>query len=164
MWCSLLARIRLTQALQSAIGTGLMPTPLVSFDGPSNLAGVSPPDPVGDVGPNHYVAMSNLYFQIFNKTGTSLYGPAANNTLWSGFGGACETDNAGDPVVVYDQLADRWLLTQFSDSSAPYYNCVALSTTADPLGTYYRWAFEAPEFPRLSQVWGLARCVLHQHP
>ena len=134
-------------AVQSTIGPASMPSPIVSFDGPSNLAGVSPPDPVGDVGPNHYVAMSNLYFQIFNKTGTSLYGPAANNTLWSGFGGACETENAGDPVVLYDQLADRWLLTQFSDSTAPYYNCVALSTTPDPLGTYYRWAFVAPEFP-----------------
>ncbi|CAG0936883.1 hypothetical protein TFLX_05779 [Thermoflexales bacterium] len=134
-------------ALQSAIGPALMPPPVVNFDGPSNLSNVSPPDPVGDVGPNHYVAMSNLSFQIFNKTGTSLYGPAANNTLWSGFGGPCETENAGDPIVLYDQLADRWLLTQFSDSSAPYYNCVALSTSPDPTGTYYRWAFSAPAFP-----------------
>ena len=83
----------------------------------SNLCGgCAPPDPNGAVGPNHVVTMSNLHFQIFNKTGTSLFGPAANNTLWAGFGGGCQTQNAGDPVVLYDQLADRWLLTQFTSS------------------------------------------------
>ena len=88
--------------------------PIISFDGNSNMCGCSPPDPNGAVGPNHVVTMSNLHYQIFNKTGTSLFGPAANNTLWSGFGGACQTQNAGDPVVLYDQLADRWLLSQFT--------------------------------------------------
>ena len=87
----------------------------------SNLCGCAPPDPNGAVGPNHVVTMSNLHFQIFSKTGTSLFGPAANNTLWSGFGGGCQTQNAGDPVVLYDQLADRWLLSQFT-SAAPYFN------------------------------------------
>ena len=90
-------------------------------------------------GPNHVVTMSNLHFQIFSKTGTSLFGPAANNTLWSSFGGGCQTQNAGDPVVLYDQLADRWLLSQFT-SAAPYLQCVALSQTNDPTGAYYRWA------------------------
>ena len=65
-----------------------IPSPSVSFNGPPNISDVSPPDPVGDVGPNHYIAMSNNSFQIFNKAGTSLFGPAANNTLWAGFGGA----------------------------------------------------------------------------
>ena len=96
-----------------------IPSPIISFDGNPNLCGCSPPDPNGAVGPNHVVTMSNLHFQIFNKSGTSLFGPAANNTLWSGFGGGCQTQNAGDPVVIYDQLADRWLLTQFT-SNAPY--------------------------------------------
>ncbi len=58
--------------------------------------------------------MANLSFQIFNKTGTSLFGPAANNTLWAGFGGACQTQNSGDPVVLYDKLANRWFLSQFT--------------------------------------------------
>ena len=92
--------------------------PIISFDGNSNLCGCAPPDPNGAVGPNHVVTMSNLHFQIFNKTGTSLFGPAANNTLWAGFGGGCQTQNAGDPVVLYDQLADRWLLSQFTSSAA----------------------------------------------
>jgi len=145
-------------SVQDALGDGEIPAPFISFDGPSNLAGVSPPDPVGDVGPNHYVAMSNLYFQIFDKTGVSLYGPAANNTLWSGFGGKCESDNAGDPIVLHDQLSDRWILTQFTspNSGAPYYNCVAMSTTPDPTGTYYRWAFTTgnnfPDYPKYG-VW-----------
>jgi hypothetical protein len=134
----------------------LIPSPLLSFDGPSNLAGVSPPDPVGDVGPNHYVAMSNLYFQVYDKAGTSLYGPAANNTLWSGFGGDCQTDNAGDPIVLYDQIADRWMLTQFTSSGPTYFNCVAVSTTPDPTGSYYRWAVSTgsnfPDYPKYG-VW-----------
>jgi len=82
-------------AVQTQIGSREIPAVGVSFNGPPNLSSVSPPDPVGDVGPNHYVAMSNLSFQIFSKSGTSLYGPALNNTLWAGFGGACQTENAG---------------------------------------------------------------------
>jgi len=142
--------------VQRVAGAGEIPTPLVSFDGPSNLAFVSPPDPVGDVGPNHYVAMSNLYFAVYDKTGTALLGPVANNTLWSGFGGDCETDNSGDPIVVYDQLADRWVLTQFTSSGPTYFNCVAVSTSPDPTGTYFRYAFSTgtnfPDYPKYG-VW-----------
>ncbi len=90
-----------------------------SFDGPPNIEGYAPPDPVGDVGPNHYVAMSNVHYAVYLKDGTQVYPPlpatgAANNTLWQGFGGDCETSNDGDPIVVYDQHADRWILTQFT--------------------------------------------------
>src|SRR5213080_4095108 len=127
------------KAVQRVLGKIGIPGPIISFDGNSNLCGCSPPDPNGAVGPNHVVTMANLHFQIFNKSGISLFGPAANNTLWSGFGGGCQTQNAGDPVVLYDQLADRWLLSQFT-SSAPYLQCVALSQTNDPTGSYYRWA------------------------
>src|SRR4029078_5003959 len=68
------------------------------------------------------------------------------NTLWAGFGGACESQNSGDPIVVYDKLSNRWLISQFTSSavSGVYYQCVALSTTADAKGTFYRWAFAAP--------------------
>jgi hypothetical protein len=143
--------------VQSKVGPGEIPAPSASFDGPNNIAAVSPPDPVGDVGPNHYVAMSNLYFAIYSKTGTLLYGPAANNTLWAGFGGPCQSENAGDPVVLYDQLADRWILTQFTSAGPNYFNCVAVSTTADPTGTYYRYAFTTgtnfPDYPKYG-IWG----------
>ena len=139
-------------ALQTTYGPSLIPAPSVSFNGPGNISGVSPPDPVGDVGPNHYVAMSNLSFQIFDKAGNSLYGPALNNTLWAGFGGDCQTDNSGDPIVLYDQISDRWMLSQFTASGPTYFNCVAVSQTPDPTGAYYRWAFSTganfPDYPK----------------
>jgi len=135
-------------AAQTTLPLMRIPGASVSFDGPNNLSGVAPPDPAGDVGPDHYVAMSNLFFQIYNKSGASVFGPAANNTLWSNFGGACEAENAGDPIVLYDQFADRWLLTQFTAAGPTYFNCVALSMTSDPTGQYYRWAFTTgPNFP-----------------
>ena len=148
--------------VQPRVGIGEIPSPIASFDGPSNLANVSPPDPVGDVGPNHYVAMSNLFFAIYDKTGGLLYGPAANNTLWATFGGPCQTENQGDPIVLYDQLADRWILTQFTANGPEYFNCVAISTSADPTGTYYRYAFSTgnnfPDYPKYG-VWGDAYAI-----
>jgi hypothetical protein len=134
----------------------LAPGPVVNFDGVTNIDGVYPPDTNGDVGPNHYVQWVNLHFQIFDKSGASLYGPAAGNTLWSGFGGACQTQNAGDPIVLYDQLADRWVMSQFT-SSNPYGECIAISTTGDPTGSYYRYFFQFSttvfyDYPKLG-VW-----------
>jgi hypothetical protein len=146
--------------VQSALGHPVQPAiapPFVSFDAYSNSCGCSPPDPNGAVGPNHFVVMGNLHFQIFNRSGVSLFGPAANNTLWSGFGGGCQTRNDGDPVVLYDRLADRWLLTQFT-AAAPYLECIALSTTPDPLGSYYRWSIATgngsnfPDYPKAG-IW-----------
>src|SRR5438132_6365924 len=143
------------KAVQRVLGKIGIPGPIISFDGNSNLCGCSPPDPNGEVGPNHVVTMSNLHYQIFNKSGTSLFGPAANNTLWSGFGGGCQTQNSRDPVVIYDQLADRSLLTQFT-SASPYLECVALSQTNDPTGSYYRWSIATgggnnfPDYPKAS--------------
>ncbi|PWB67571.1 MAG: hypothetical protein C3F15_17750 [Holophagae bacterium] len=137
-------------------GPEMIPAPLISFDGQANSGGYTPPDPVGDVGPSHYVAMANVRFQIFDKAGNSLYGPANNNTLWSGFGGACQNENMGDPIVLYDQIADRWMLTQFTANGPTYYNCVAVSTTGDPTGSYYRWAVSTgtnfPDYPKYG-IW-----------
>ncbi len=133
-----------------------IPAPLVSFNGQPNISNVAPPDSVGDVGPNHYVAMSNLSFQIFTKTGTSVFGPALTNTLWAGFGGPCQTENAGDPVILHDQLADRWLLMQFTAAGPSYFICLALSTTADPTGSYQRYQISTgsnfPDYPKMA-VW-----------
>jgi hypothetical protein len=109
---------------------------------------VNPPDPVGDVGPNHYVEMINLVFGVYSKTGTRLLGPLALGDLWAGFPIEDCTDEAGDPIVLYDQTTDRWLLTQFTTRGTnpatpllPNYNCVAVSQTGDPTGAYYRYAF-----------------------
>ena len=147
--------------VQATVGRGdgsgtEIPGPIVTFNGQTNTSFVDPPDPNGAVGPNHIVTMCNLSFQIFNKTGTSLFGPAANNTLWAGFGGECQTDNSGDPVVLYDRLADRWFLSQFTASGPTFFECVAISQTNDPTGAYYRYAIATgtnfPDYPKAG-VW-----------
>lgn len=129
--------------LQSSAPASRMPAPTTSFDG-IGATGYVPPDPNADVGLNHIVETVNAQFQIFNKSGTSLYGPANINTLFTGFGGACETSNDGDPIVLYDAAADRWMVSQFalpSYPSPPFYQCIAVSTTGDPTGTWYRYQF-----------------------
>jgi hypothetical protein len=73
-----------------------------------------------------------------------LAGPTDINELWNGAGGSCEQQNAGDPIVLYDQLADRWVISQFSSANDI---CLAVSTTPDPLGSYFRYEFTMPSFP-----------------
>src|SRR4029079_16984143 len=112
---------------------------------------VNPPDPVGEVGPNNYVEMVNLTFAVYDKSGTKLLGPVDTGTLWSGFAVPDCTDPSGDPVVLYDQITDRWILSQFTtsgldDPSKPFWNCVAVSTTSEPTGSYYRYAFPTQNF------------------
>ena len=142
-------------AIQTEVGPLAMPLPTESFEGISNsdnqaVTGFSilPPDTNGDVGPNHYVQMMNIVFAIWDKSGTLLFGPAANNVLWSSFGGLCETMNQGDPIVLYDQLADRWLMSQFAfdvngfdDPVGPYHQCIAISQTPDPTGSWNLYDF-----------------------
>jgi hypothetical protein len=104
---------------------------------------VNPPDPVGDVGPNHYVEMVNLAYAVYDKSGNLLAGPFDTGTLWAGFPIEDCTDPSGDPIVLYDQQVNRWILSQFTTRGAPfYYNCVAVSKTPDPTGEYYRYAFQ----------------------
>lgn len=119
------------------------------FTGPAGSFSVNsaPPDTNSAVGPSHIVETVNSSFAVLNKAGTVLYGPAALNTLWSGFGGGCQTNNDGDPVVRYDRAADRWIISQFSVSTTPFLECVAVSATGDPLGAYHRYSFQYAEFP-----------------
>jgi hypothetical protein len=149
-------------ALQGPAGSTLAPalaiaSPSLTFEGVSNLDNfnifgfrVNPPDPVGDVGPNHYVEMINLVYAVYDKAGNLLVGPVDTGTLWSDFPIEDCTDPSGDPIVIHDQLEDRWVLSQFttrglnpdgSFNGLPFYNCVAISVTGDPTGAYYRYAF-----------------------
>ncbi len=157
-------------ALQSSAAlAATIPATGANFEGLSNQDNfnifgfrVNPPDPVGDVGPNHYVEMVNLAFAVYSKSGTLLLGPADTGSLWTGFAIEDCTDPSGDPIVVYDQLADRWILSQFTTrfTEVPendvFYNCVAISTSGDPTGTYYRYAFTTgnffPDYPKYG-VW-----------
>jgi uncharacterized membrane protein len=140
-----------------------LPTPPViqSFEGLGNgeygftITG-APPDTEGTIGATQYVQWVNTSFAIFNKTnGALIAGPTAGNTLWSGFGGGCQSNNDGDPIVLYDKLAQRWIFSQFSVSTTPYLQCIAVSTTNDATGTYNRYSFQYTDFddyPKMS-VW-----------
>jgi hypothetical protein len=140
--------LRASAAKGSALSALTLGPPIASFEGLSsqdnfNIFGgrVNPPDPVGDVGPNHYVAMTNLAYAVYDKAGTKLLGPVNIGELWDGFAIADCADASGDPVVVYDQLADRWILSQFTTRGPLYYNCFAVSQTGDPTGAFYQYAF-----------------------
>jgi hypothetical protein len=146
--------------IQASPGAVAMPSTSQSFEGVGNNDWVLPPDPNGAVGPGHYVQWVNLSFAVFSKSGVLLYGPAAGNTLWAGFGGACEARNDGDPIVLYDRQADRWLMSQLAlenDFNGPFWQCVAVSQTGDPTGAYFRYAFKIHDtklndYPKLA-IW-----------
>ena len=138
------------EGLQTEMGTFGTTGILQSWDGVS-AGPYIPPDCSGDVGLSHYMEMVNIQFQIWDKTGTSLLGPLNLGTIWSGFPGPWTSSlNDGDPVVLYDEAADRWVATQFSlpnYGSTPNYILVAVSQTGDPTGSWYRYGFEFPDFP-----------------
>jgi hypothetical protein len=129
-------------------GPQLMPS-ATTFDGLTQTCGCLPPDDDGDVGPNNYVEWINTSIAVYSKSGVLAAGfPKNGNALWAGFGGLCQTANQGDPLVQYDQLADRWVFSQFaftSLTSRPYYQCIAISQTNDPTGAYCDYAFQLPQ-------------------
>ncbi len=143
-----------------------MPTPILTFDGATQLdntaqgiGAVHPPDVNGDVGLNHYVSSVNLVYKIFNKNGTVAAGPFKTSDLFSGLpaGDPCRINNDGDPVVVYDPLADRWHISQFALTGATNCQCVAVSVSGDPTGAYYVWRYNYPnnllnDYPKVG-VW-----------
>jgi hypothetical protein len=147
--------------VQAAISPAI-PSTSASFDGLGqgfssfSVTGV-PPDPNAAVGATQIVEVVNTGFAVFSKTGSTVYGPANTNTLFSGFGGACQSTNDGDATVRYDALAARWIITQFANvqTSGPFYECVAVSQTSDATGSYNRYSFQFssfPDYPKVS-VW-----------
>jgi len=135
--------------VQQSSPANAAPATTTNFEGVA-ANGSAPSDSNGAVGPNDYVDLVNTELQVFNKTGGSLLGPITTNTLWSGFGGECQSENDGDGTVRYDALADRWIVSQFAlgpGGAGPFFQCVAVSTTADPTGSYYRYAFSFANFP-----------------
>jgi uncharacterized repeat protein (TIGR01451 family) len=138
----------------------LVPAPILNFNGipfPGVGCNCAPPDTNGEVGETQFVQMVNEGFQVFDKaTGASVLGPQSISSVWSGFGGVCETGGDGDPVVLYDQIANRWLISQFAGASIPTDECIAVSTTSDATGTWNRYAFHLGssffDYPHLG-VW-----------
>src|SRR6476660_7460222 len=96
--------------VQKVMAPLAMPAPILNFNGipfPGVTCNCAPPDTDGEVGATQYVQMVNEGFQVFDKTtGASLLGPSGIATLWSGFGGVCQNNGSGDPVVIYDQIAN----------------------------------------------------------
>lgn len=117
--------------------------PMQSFNGTTSPA--YPPDANGTIGPEHYMQTINTVFTIFNRAGAIVAGPTKLNTLFYGLAGA--TNNDGDPIVLYDEQADRWLMGEFSITSANDYMLIAVSTTNDPTGTWYKYSFDVSETP-----------------
>ena len=127
-----------------------MPPPLLTFEG-INIAqsqcACHPPDPNGDVGPNNYVQATNFVFKVFDKNGNTLAGPTNYNTFFAplGNGNPCgNNQNGGDPIVFYDQVADRWVITDLGFAGfpgpGPFYECIGVSQTPDPTGAYTLYA------------------------
>lgn len=110
-------------------------------------SGFVPPDPTGAVGPNHYVHAVNSIIKIFDKTGNLLVGPVALGTFLG------IASNSGDPIVLYDQLADRWFVSEFGSGNNSL--AIGVSETGDPTGAYnvYQYTFGSfPDYPHYS-VW-----------
>ncbi|HEY6016662.1 MAG TPA: hypothetical protein VIU16_07745, partial [Gaiellaceae bacterium] len=142
--------------VQTTVGTAAAPSISTNFEGigqgfsgPQGTFTVNsaPPDPNSAVGPTQIVEVVNSALAVFNKSGTPVYGPVQTNTLWSGFGGGCQANDDGDATVAYDRISNRWVISQFSVSTTPYLQCVAVSTTGDATGSYYRYAFQYADFP-----------------
>jgi len=137
-----------------------MPAPILNFDGipfPGVACNCAPPDTNGEVGATQYVQIVNEGFQVFNKTnGASMLGPVGIATVWTGFTGPCETAGHGDPIALYDQLASRWVISQFAGAGVPTDECIAVSTTSDATGTWNRYGFHLGsnffDYPHLG-VW-----------
>ena len=92
-------------------------------------------------GAGYIVQVVNTEISVYNKTGTLLTGPVQLDSLWTPLGGVCAGSKAGDPIIQYDSVADRWLVAQLGSQSSPYYECIAVSQTGDPRGTYNLYSY-----------------------
>lgn len=144
------------RALQNKAGQHLSVEPRPAFQGIIQ-DGFVPSDQNIAVGPNHIVQVVNSEIAILDKNGIMDPGyPKALNNLWTGLGGACAQSNNGDPIVQYDRLADRWIVTQLASLKSPFAECIAVSKTSDPSGSYnlysYNFGTNLNDYPKFT-VW-----------
>jgi hypothetical protein len=112
---------------------------------------IAPPDTIGEVGKDHFVQMFNLLTEIFDKDGNSVFGPFPTSTFFAGMDGNCAISDDGDPIVLYDEETNRWLVSQFLASFQDGL-CIAISTTGDPTGSWHQYEFDFtgigfPDYP-----------------
>jgi hypothetical protein len=143
-------------ATRSGNAGGKNPALLLNFAAMGSTGAYLDADPNGAVGATQYVQWTNARYAVYNKTtGMTIVKPTNAKTLWLGFGGTCETTNAGDGIVIYDKAAQRWIISHHS-GALPYLQCFAISTTSDASGSYYRYAFQLttqfPDWPKVG-VW-----------
>jgi hypothetical protein len=140
--------------VQKNKGTGAISNPIANFDGiclpfgppcdQASSCSCLPPDTNGEVGATQYVQIVNSDFAVYTKTGSVLRGATPINELWAGTNSECAAHNDGDPVALYDQLAQRWLLSEFiaqPNAGEQYGECIAVSTTGDATGSYHLYTF-----------------------
>ena len=129
-------------------------TVLANFDGLDNQDGVAPPDVQGDVNTQFYMQCVNNHTIIYNRDGSIAQGPFPTSDFWQGTG--YDDRNDGDAVILWDEAAQRWVVTQFYlPSSGTQYLLIAISQSSDPTGSYYRYAFGyqyMPDYPKWA-VW-----------
>jgi hypothetical protein len=126
----------------------------LNFDG-IGADGVIPPDTNGSVGATQFVQIVNVEYAVYDKTsGALLLGPTLIHNIWTGFSGDCATGDGSDPVVLYDKAAGRWVVGVINAAFNAY--CMAVSTTSDATGSYFRYEFpfgtNNPDYPKLA-VW-----------
>jgi len=133
-------------------------SPGLNFDGISSNGWLAP-DTNGSAGTTQYVQFVNNRLAVYDKSNSNLlYGPVLETKLWSGFSGLCGSDGEGDVIAQFDKAASRWVMTHHAtQKGGPDFQCVAVSTTPDATGSYYRYAFQLPsnnfpDYPKLS-VW-----------
>jgi hypothetical protein len=118
----------------------------------SQAGGRYPPDTNGAVGDKQFVLIANIAYSVYDKrSGKQTLGPVFIHSIWKGFGGQCETHDGGDPVVLYDKLAHRWLVEQLEYTTSRQI-CVAVSATDDATGRYHRYAYTFNDFPDYPKV------------
>jgi hypothetical protein len=127
--------------------TPTMPGPLFTFEGNPDTCGCQPSDSEGDVGTNHYIEAINENIKIYDKSGNTLSGPTSFNSFFSGLTGTpCTNANDGDPYVLYDWAADRWMISDFAFPSFPgssFWQCIGVSQTNDPVsGGWFLYAIQ----------------------
>ncbi len=113
---------------------------LVGVGNPPFQIAATPPDPSGAAGLTQYVQWVNFSYAVFRKSdGALLLGPVPGSNIWTNLGGPCKDHNSGDPIVLYDKLANRWLLAQFAivdPIAGPFFECIAVSKTSDATGDF----------------------------
>jgi hypothetical protein len=118
--------------------------PIMNFSG--QISPYYPPDANGAAGPLYYMQTINCVYAIYDKaTGSIEAGPTNMNQLFSGVTGSeC---NDGDPLVLFDEQANRWLAVEFSLCGNTDRMLVAVSQTSDPTGSWHKYSFDVDDMP-----------------